>query len=147
MEQMTVNARARRRRCAIGVIATALLISCWFDPSCTGAQDLPSSTAGQGRIWYDKYCTPCHGVGGAPGSSVFATSKQPVDLRTYVQRHGGKFPTGDWLMVVVAKPPLNPHTEGWERIRYDEGSGTNAEIAARGKVRWIADYVLSIQAK
>jgi hypothetical protein len=148
MKHMTVNARAGQRRCAIGVIATLVtLISCCVDPSRAGAQESSSSTPGYGRIWYEKYCTPCHGVGGAPGSAVFVTSKQPVDLRTYVQRHGGKFPAGEWLMVVVAKPLDNPHTEVWERIRHDEGGGTSSDAAARAKVRSIADYVVSIQAK
>jgi hypothetical protein len=148
MQQMTVNARAGRRRCATGLIVTAAtLITCWADPSCASAQGLPSPKPGHGRIWYEKYCTPCHGVGGAPGEAVFVRDKRPVDLRTYVQRNGGKFPSGDWLQVVVAEPPQNPHTEVWERIQGDEGGGTNSEIAARAAVRSIADYVLSIQAK
>jgi len=143
---VTVNARLRGR-CAIRVIATAAtLIGCWVGPSRAGAQDQQSSTPGDGRIWYQKYCTPCHGPGGAPGSAVFVASKEPIDLRTYVQRHGGKFPTGDWLSVVFGQPPQNPHTAIWERIRRDE-SGTSSETVARGKVRSIADYILSIQTK
>jgi hypothetical protein len=129
------------------IVTAATLISCWVDPRCVGAQKIPSPAADQGRIWYEKYCTPCHGVGGAPGSAVFATDKQPVDLRTYVQRHGGKFPSGEWLMVVVTEPLHNPHTAIWERIRRDEAGGTSSEIAARAKVRQIADYILSIQAR
>jgi hypothetical protein len=136
------------RRCAIGRIVPALaLISCLVDPSCTRAQDSPPPSPGYGKIWYEKYCTPCHGMSGEPGSAAFAKSKELVDLRTYVQRHGGKFPSGEWLMVVVAQPLHNPHTEIWERIRRDEGGGTNSDAAARAKVRSIADYVVSIQAK
>lgn len=148
MKDMTANARAGRRRRAIGVIATlATLISWCVDPSRAGAQESSSSTPGSGRIWYEKYCTPCHGVGGAPGEAEFATSQQPVDLRTYVERHGGKFPAGEWLMVVVGEPLHNPHTEVLERIRYDRGGGESSEAAARARVRSIADYIISIQAK
>lgn len=149
MQHMTVNARGGRRRCAIGVIVTAAaLIGGCVHPRCAKAQDSPSSTPGSGRVWYEKYCTPCHGVGGAPGSAVFVKSKEPVDLRTYVQRHGGKFPAADWLMVVFAQPLNNPHTEVWGRIRGEEqGGGTSSDAAARAKVRWIADYIVSIQAK
>jgi hypothetical protein len=148
MTQLTANARTGGHRCALGVIATLVtLISCCVDPSRAGAQESSSSTPGYGHIWYEKYCTPCHGVGGAPGSAVFVTSKQPVDLRTYVQRHGGKFPAGEWLMVVVAEPLHNPHTEVLQRIRHDEGGGTSSEAAVRARVRSIADYILSIQAK
>ena len=143
---VTVNAK-RRRLCAIRVFATAAtLIGCCVGPSRAGAQEHQSSTAENGPIWYEKYCTPCHGPGGAPGSAVFVASKQPVDLRTYVQRHGGKFPSGDWLSVVFGQPPNNPHTSIWERIRRDEG-GTDSQIGARGRVRSIADYILSIQTK
>ena len=147
MQEVTVNARVGKRRCAMfAMAAAATLVSCCVDPSRAGAQDAQPPTANAGRIWYEKYCTPCHGQGGAPGSAVFVASKQPVDLRTYVQRHGGKFPTGDWLSVVFGQPPHNPHTAIWERIQRDEG-GTGSEPGARGKVRSIADYILSIQAK
>ena len=143
---VTVNARVRRRW-AIRVLATAAtLMGCWVAPSRAGAQEHQSSTAENGRILYEKYCTPCHGPGGAPGSAVFVASKQRVDLRTYVQRNGGKFPSGDWLSVVFGQPPHNPHTAIWERIRRDE-VGTGGETGARGKVRSIADFILSIQAK
>lgn len=142
-----MDARRGSYRYGIGiVVAAAALISYWLAPSCADAQAPPSSTPGYGRIWYDMYCTPCHGPGGVPGSAVFAATKQPVDLRTYVQRHGGEFPAGEWLMVVMAEPLQNPHTEVWQRIRQDEG-GADPQIGARGKVRSIADYIVSIQAK
>ena len=147
MQQVTMHMRLEPYRYGIGIlVAAATLISCCLAPSRADAQAQPSSTPGYGGIWYEQYCTPCHGPGGAPGSAVFVATKQPVDLRTYVQRHGGKFPAGDWLMVVMAEPLQNPHTEIWQRIRQDEG-GANSEIGARGKVRSIADYILSIQAK
>jgi len=148
MKNMTVTARVGRQRCAIGVIvAAATLISCCVHPSCARAQDQQSSTPDSGRIWYEKYCAECHGVGGAPGKAVFVTSKQPVDLRTYVQRHGGKFPKADWLRIVLHEPPGNPHTATWQRIFRDESGRTGSEAAARTKINQIADYVLSIQAK
>ena len=147
MQHVSVNVGLRGRRHAIRVIAIAIPLISYLAPSRAGAQDQPSSTPVQGRILYEKYCTPCHGAGGAPGSAVFTKSKQPVDLRAYVQRHGGKFPTGDWLSVVFGGAPDNPHTAVWERIRRDEGGGTGSETVARGKVRSIADYILSIQTK
>jgi mono/diheme cytochrome c family protein len=57
------------------------------------------STAG--KVWYEKYCMPCHGQGGAPGDAVYRATKERVNLRTYVQRHGGKFPANDWLAVIA----------------------------------------------
>ena len=148
MPHLSENAKLAWRRFAIaGMITAATATSIAIDPPGAAAQALPSPKPAYGSMWYEKYCTPCHGVGGAPGSAVFAQTKQPVDLRTYVARNGGTFPTGEWLAVVFAEPPQNPHTEVWERIRRDETGGTIHEVGARGKVRSIADYVLSIQAK
>ena len=101
-----------------------------------------------GRIWYEAYCTPCHGKGGAPGSAVYAKTKEPVDLHTYVQRHGGRFPAGEWFAVVSGTPHNPIHTEAWEKIRRKhETSGSSGHAAARGIVVSIADYILSLQTK
>ena len=99
-----------------------------------------------GRVWYEQYCTPCHGLGGAPGSAAYADTKQPVDLRNYVQRNGGHFPSGKWLTVVFNPLPGATHTEVWERIRTG-ATGVEGDTQARGVVAIIADYVISVQAK
>ena len=75
-------------------------------------------------------------------------SKQPVDLRRYVQRHGGKFPSRDWLVVVFTDPVRNTHGVVWQKIRSDEGGATaEGQTVAAGIVAAIADYVVSVQAK
>lgn len=147
MQHLTGIATAVRRRFVIDVLVTAAtLISCSVDPRSARAQDpQPSLAPEYGRIWYEKYCTPCHGVGGGPGEASFVATKQPIDLRTYVHRHGDKFPAADWLMVVINKPPQNPHTRVWEELRRHEGGGIADEAATRGKVRSIAEYIMSIQ--
>ena len=132
----------------LGAIAVAL-IGCWTVPRCAPGQDQQRPQhAEDGRVWYDKYCTPCHGPGGAPGSALFTDSKQPVDLRRYVQRHGGKFPSRDWLVVVFGDPVRNTHGVVWQKIRSDAGGATaEGETVAAGIVATIADYVISVQAK
>jgi hypothetical protein len=96
--------------------------------------------AESGRTHYEKFCTSCHGQGGAPGS------KAKSDLRTYVSRHGGKFPAADWIAIVTETRPASVHADVWETMRRSQ-EGTNAEPAARGMVGQIARYVMSIQAK
>lgn len=96
--------------------------------------------AASGKVRYEKYCTSCHGQGGAPGS------KAKSDLRTYVARHGGKFPAADWLAIIADARPGSTHTPVWERIKRDQG-GTNADVAARGIVGQIARYINSIQSQ
>jgi hypothetical protein len=122
----------------------------WVLPNCAQAEDELQKAHGEaGRIWYEKYCMPCHGEGGAPGSAVYPDSKQPVDLRTYVQRHGGKFPAGEWFSVVFGpQPGLTHHTDVWNRIRSDyQPAGPTGTTVARGIVASIAQYVISVQTK
>jgi hypothetical protein len=148
MQLPTVNAKSNTRRWTVDVIAAAALIICCVVPSRARAQaERPSPRGDDGRIWYEKYCTPCHGPGGGPGSAVFPDSKQPIDLRTYVHRHGGNFPRDSWLAVVLGDPVASAHSAVWEKIRTDEGTTADAEIVAHGIVVTIADYVISIQAK
>lgn len=97
------------------------------------------------RQWYDKYCIPCHGAGGAPGSAVYPDTKKPVDLRDYVQRNGGKFPAARWISVVTTDNPMQVHTKVWQRITDAQGGTTSADATGRAIVASIASYVRSIQ--
>jgi len=106
-----------------------------------GADDeIDHVLAAGGKVRYEQYCTSCHGPGGAPGT------KAKSDLRTYVARHGGKFPAADWLAIIADARPGSPHTKVWERIRKDQ-LGTTSDAAARGTVGQIARYVISIQSQ
>jgi len=143
-----VNQMSDTPRRIVDVIAAAALIICCVVPSRASAQtEHPSPPADKGRIWYQKYCTPCHGVGGSPGSAVFPDSKQPIDLRTYVQRHGGNFPKESWLVVMFGDSVNTAHRAVWEKIRTDQGTTAQGEIVADGMAATIEDYVISIQAK
>ena len=103
----------------------------------------------RGKLSYDKYCTPCHGAGGAPGSAVFPGTKRPVDLRTYAQRNGGEFPSVKWWEYVFSSRPGGVHAETWERIRNDQSETVEIErdVTAHGVVANIEYYVRSIQKK
>lgn len=109
------------------------------------ADDFENVHAEGGRQWYDKFCTPCHGPAGAPGSAVYPDTKKPVDLRDYVARNGGKFPAARWIAVVTTDNPSLVHTAVWQRIRdYQGGIGTS-DATARAMVASIASYVRSVQ--
>ena len=146
----TVRSTSKAWNAAVRLVVLAVTFgSSWIVPNAGRAQVktwIPSAEAG--RIGYEKYCTPCHGSGGAPGSAVYGKTKQPIDLRTYVQRHGGQFPLGKWLAVVFGSQPRGPHTEVWEKIRsahHTTSSVSDAE--ARDLVDDIEDYVILVQAK
>jgi len=122
----------------------------WGLPNCARADDELQKARGEaGRVWYDQYCRPCHGPGGTPGTAVYADNKQPVDLRVYVQRHGGKFPAGNWLAVVFGPDPgRTHHTAIWQKVRSaHKMEGPSGEAVARGIAASIADYVISVQTK
>jgi len=132
----------------VGVTALAVVIAfgaVCASPHRAGARDdaLDKARAQAGQVYYEKYCTPCHGPGGAPGDAVYRQSKKPVDLRHYVARHGGKFPAADWLLIVTGDVPQAVHTDVWKRILDDQSSNA----AARGIVANIAGYIRSVQAK
>ncbi len=122
----------------------------WIVPNRARAEDELQKARGEaGRVWYDQYCRPCHGPGGAPGTAAYPDTKQPVDLRVYVQRHGGKFPAGDWLAVVFGpQPGRTHHTAIWQKVRSQRGmEGPSGDAVARGIVASIADYIISVQTK
>jgi len=129
------------------VVLAVTFGSSWIVPNAGRAQVktwIPSAEAG--RIGYEKYCTPCHGPGGAPGSAVYRNTKQPIDLRTYVQRHGGQFPLGKWLAVVFSSQPRGPHTEVWEKIRSAQQTPISSSDAnARDLVDAIENYIILVQ--
>lgn len=102
--------------------------------------ELDQVLAEGGKRHYEHYCTSCHGQGGAPGE------KAKGDLRTYVARHGGKFPVSDWIAIIADVRPASVHAAVWDQMRKDQ-VGTNADVAARGMVAEIARYVQSIQSK
>ncbi len=136
----------------VPLCVTAFLValgSSWVVPNRARAEDeLQQARSEAGRIWYEKYCTPCHGKGGAPGSAANPKTKEPVDLRTYVQRHGGKFPAGEWIAIVAGSPQSPVHSEVWEKIRRQhQTSAPSGYAEGRGIVASIAEYVISVQNK
>ena len=128
------------------LLAVAIALALGIAGQALAADNIEDALSDAGKVWYEKYCTPCHGPGGAPGEAVTRGTKQPVDLRTYVQRHGGKFPAADWLAVIADTRPASVHSDVWETIQRAQ-AGTQGDAAARGVVGSIARYVMSIQTK
>jgi len=134
-------------RLSFQVVSLAITLAAGIGGRALAADQIDDALSGAGKVWYDKYCTPCHGPGGAPGEAVSRATKQPVDLRTYVQRHGGKFPASDWLAVIADTRPASVHAPVWQKIKDSQGGGVQADGAARGVAGSIARYIISIQTK
>ena len=117
-------------------------------PSAFAAQDdLAKVQAAAGQQWYDKYCQPCHGAGGQPGTATYKANNKPIDLRTYVKRNGGKFPVARWIQVVQDVNPGGVHADVWQNILNSQTGTISNDIAAKGILASIASYVRSIQTK
>jgi hypothetical protein len=127
------------------MVALAITLAAGMRGQALGADQLDEAMTNAGKVWYDRYCTPCHGPGGAPGTAISRATKQPVDLRTYVQSHGGKFPAADWLAVIADTRPASLHASVWNAIKKSQGGRVQEEAAARGVVGSIALYIISIQ--
>ena len=136
---------------SVGMNALALVLAigvvCASSRSGQARDDsMDKARAESGGVWYEKYCTPCHGPGGAPGDAVYRQSKKPVDLRRYVARHGGRFPAGDWLLIITGDVPSSVHTDVWKKIRDDQGGTAPArhgdvfskKVVAHERIRHIA---------
>ncbi len=134
--------RYRVRSVALGMLLVVGTTGAAF-----AADQIDDALSTAGKVWYEKYCTPCHGAGGAPGTAVSQATKKPVDLRGYVQAHGGTFPAADWLAVIADARPGGPHAAVWEDIKKAQAGSVQNDVAARGVLGSIARYVQSIQAK
>ena len=127
-----------------GVVVLAIVV-CVTSLRSYAGNEAEDSRVQKGKVWYEKYCTPCHGVDGTPGSAVFPGTKKRIDLRTYQQRNGGTFPSWRWWDVTFSPQPGAVHTDVWERIRNDQTETVDRDITARGVVSYIEQYVRSIQ--
>jgi mono/diheme cytochrome c family protein len=136
------GAMDRSRRTRLGLWALAPLVAWNLVAASPGGADdeIDRVLSEAGKVKYEHYCMPCHGAGGGPATAA-------VDLRTYVERNGGKFPAADWIAIVADARPGNVHADVWERIRKDQVTSSADAAAARGVVGQIARYVMSIQAK
>ena len=111
----------------VGTLAVALIVGCLTPLRSYAGDAVQDARVQKGKLWYDQYCTPCHGAGGMPGSAVFAATKKPIDLRTYQQRNGGRFPSEKWWDLAFSSRPRGVHAAVWQRIRNDQSETVEVE--------------------
>jgi len=145
MHERRLHIRIRWLTCRLSAAAFGLLIA--GVPVAAADEVLYRARAAAGRVWYEKYCTPCHGPGGGPGSAVYRVGETPVDLRRYVARHQGQFPDHEWIAVIEHVDLTSPHAGVWEHIRTAQTGASAPGAAAGGVVALIADYIITVQTK
>ncbi len=131
--------------------ASALAALCTAAP--TWAQTSEEKLAAAGREEYLQYCASCHGPegkGNGPLAEDLRTA--PADLTHIAARHGGVFPEPMIAEIVDGRRRVRGHGPGnmpvWGR-RYDleVGTGNAGDIAIRGRISLLVEYLRSIQAK
>ena len=137
---------ARVGACALSLTIALIVAGVPSRVMCVDNQ-LEQAHVAAGKVWYEKYCTSCHGQGGGPGSAVYRGSDRPGDLRTCVKRNNGIFPAVEWIAVVEHVDLSSPHADVWERIRTDQEGTAGQGAEARGIDASIADYNISVQTK
>ncbi len=134
-------------------VAIAGLALTWA--SCAGERAEPStaeSRAAEGRVWFESYCTACHGVSGrGDGPVAKALSTPPADLTRIAAHNGGVFDGSAVGAFIDGRQRLaahgSPDMPVWGRPLDDRRSeGFEAEtLLAPGTIFLIVEYLQSIQ--
>jgi mono/diheme cytochrome c family protein len=133
-----------------GALAACLALA----PSAAlAADDAASKLAAAGRAEFLQYCASCHGAEGK-GNGPLAEDLRvpPADLTRIAQRHGGAFPEPMISEIIDGRRRMRAHGPGnmpvWGR-RFDREVpyGEAGDIAVRGRVALLVEYLRSIQAK
>jgi len=117
------------------------------------AQTAEEKLAAAGHEEYLQYCVSCHGTGGkGDGPIAGDLSVAPADLTHISVRHGGVFPEAmiaefiDGRRRVRAHGPANMPVWG-HRFDREAPTAPAGDIAIRGRVLLLIEYLRSIQAK
>jgi hypothetical protein len=84
MHQVTVS-RSTMGKSAIYSIARILAVESIL-PRWARADQMQKALAEAGGVCYEKYCTPCHGAGGTPGSAQFCSEPYHALIRKNLYR-------------------------------------------------------------
>ncbi len=129
-------------------LAVMVIVGCLTPVQSYAGDEVQDARVQKAKLWYEKYCTPCHGPGGTPGSAVFAATKKPVDLRSYAQRNGGRFPSEKWWNYEFSSRQGGVHGDVWDRMHKDQNETVKVDrVTAHGVLTYIQWYVMSIQNK
>ena len=134
--------------------AGALVALLALAPSAASAQDdAASKLAAAGRAEYLQYCASCHGAAGkGDGPLVEDLVAKPSDLTRIAQRRGGTFPEPMIAEIVDGRRRMRGHGPGnmpvWgKRFDREVPYGEAGDIAVRGRVALLIEYLRSIQVK
>jgi len=118
-----------------------------------GAPARGEDDVAQGRKYYVRYCSSCHGLaadGKGPIAPILKVS--PSDLRRLAQRHGSPLPLDKIARFMDGSRPVTGHgnsdTPVWGKRFHETGPDTvDRQKAMRARVDAVLAYLSSIQLK
>ena len=117
------------------------------------AQTAEEKLAAAGREEYLQYCASCHGIDGKGNGPIAGDLRvAPADLRQISSRHGGVFPQPMVAEFIDGRRRVRSHGPGNMPVRghrFDREVPTSptGDIAVRGRVELLIEYLRSIQVK
>lgn len=111
-----------------------------------------------GKIEYEQSCATCHGVDGKGRGSIAQTFQLTVpDITILTKRNGGMFPVSRVYDVIDGREEVKAHGPRempiWGKYyslgaapRYDDYA-YNPEVAVRGRILALIDYLYRLQQK
>ena len=104
----------------------------------------------QGRIYYLRYCSACHGEkadGKGPVAGVLSTP--PADLRLLSEKYGNPLAADRLIRFIDGREAVAAHGRRempvWGERFYEAGGGKEHERQVRGILSYIVGYLRSIQ--
>ena len=132
-------------------LCSALVALCGAAPA--WAQTAEEKLATAGREEYLQYCASCHGTDGKGNGPIAEDLRvAPSDLTQISSRRDGVFPEAMIAEFIDGRRRVRAHGPGnmpvWGQ-RFDREVPTNpaGDIAIRGRIRPLIEYLRSIQAK
>lgn len=100
------------KRLFVIVFAASFVAACGYAAPNTKNVVIPVDRTNptDGKVMYQSYCAPCHGVDGrGHGPAAVAMKTQPVDLTQLTRMHHGKYPDGHVASVLQFGTALPAH--------------------------------------
>ena len=140
--------------CAVGLIAAVLLAAVPSGSQNVTVKPKPIvyTNPVDGRQMYVTYCAPCHGMTGeGNGPAAPAFKQAPTNLTLLAKTHGGNYPQETLKNSLTFGTNVRAHGDAkmpvWGELFDSLDSGSGASSVPKLRIKNLADYIQTLQAK
>jgi mono/diheme cytochrome c family protein len=113
-------------------------------------QGLTKADGDRGQELYQMYCSSCHGKRAfGDGPAAKSHDAPPTNLTLLSKRNDGKFPSKRVHQTIDGRLEVRAHGERhmpiWGLAFQEYDRDTNQEAEVQFRIRWLVDYLESIQ--